>query len=144
MSGLERIVIHLVYFQLGLLIIEKVTRYFFILFNNIMLQFFIQMRNRVNARDLFLVTVLEFTILTKYNTVTQNGFTAGAIFLWNYNFLKNCHFSLSLNKFFLIKLGGLGGDMDLFVQKFWGSICVCFMHNTVTVDRILSFRSSMF
>ena len=80
MSGLERIVIHLVYFQLGLLIIEKVTRYFFILFNNIMLQFFIQMRNRVNARDLFLVTVLEFTILTKYNTVTQNGFTAGAIF----------------------------------------------------------------
>ena len=76
------------------------TVFFFILFNNIMLQFFIQMRNRVNARDLFLVTVLEFTILTKYNTVTQNGFTAGAIFSWNYNFLKNCHFSLSLNKFF--------------------------------------------
>ena len=80
MSGLERIVIHLVYFQLGLLIIEKVTRYFFILFNNIMLQFFIQMRNRVNARDLFLVTVLKFTMLIKYDTVTQNGFTAGAIF----------------------------------------------------------------
>ena len=30
--------------------------------------------------------------------------------------------------------------MDLFVQKFWGSICVCFMYNTVT-DRVLNFRS---
>ena len=98
MSGLERIVIHLVYFQLGLLIIEKVTRYFFILFNNIMLQFFIQMRNRVNARDLFLVTVLEFTILTKYNTVTQNGFTAGRC-----NFFVKLQFSEKLPLFFVFE-----------------------------------------
>ena len=65
----------------------------FILFNNIMLQFFIQMRNRVNARNLFLVTVLEFTILTKYNTVTKRFYS-------RCNFFVKLQFSEKLPLFF--------------------------------------------